>query len=303
MNYKFQVTEETRQLALDRFLELRACFSLEEARELVRFGAVWVNRNRETDCSRSLEPGQEVSVNIPRYGVRRYYEPDPGRVLFRDPWILAYDKEVGIPCQPTPYDAWNNVFEGLKRMLRVGPAPEESPAREADSGWEAGYLALHHRLDLVVSGVMVFALSPRANKPLFEAFRDRQVKKVYRVVVCGEPGEDGWVETAPIGRKAGKYLCVPPGQGKKAETGFRVIQRAPGRALVEALPRTGRTHQIRLHLALRGFPILGDRQYGGRSHPRCMLHAQGLSLAHPVTKKEISVEAPVPGEFSQALEA
>jgi 23S rRNA pseudouridine1911/1915/1917 synthase len=302
VNYSFQVTDETLGMTLDRFLALRARFSLEEARELVRFGSVWVNRNRETDCARRLEPGQDVSINIPRHGVRRHYEADPGRILFRDPWILAYNKEAGVPCQSTPYDAWNNVFEGLRRMLGDEPVPKGGgPARRGDPGGDAGYLALHHRLDLSVSGVMMFALSQRANKPLFEAFRDRRVEKVYRAVVCGEPREDGWVETAPIGRKAGKYLCVPPGRGKAAETAFRVIRRVRDRALVEALPRTGRTHQIRLHLALCGLPILGDRQYGGRPYPRTLLHALRLSLAHPVKKKYISVEAPVSVEFSTAL--
>jgi len=301
VRYTFTVKSENR-MPLDRFLAMNARFSLEEARDLIRFGAVWVNRGRETDGGRALEAGEEVTVHIPRYGVRRYYETDPGRVLYRDPWLLAYDKEAGIPCQPTPYDGYNNVFEALKRWLESGHCAEGGPPRaERKDAVGSGTLALHHRLDLAVSGLMIFALSTRANAPLFEAFRDRKVEKGYQAVVCGEPAEDSWVETAPIGRKGGRYLCVEPGRGKDAETGFRVLRRASGRALVEALPKTGRTHQIRLHLALRGLPILGDRQYGGRSHPRCMLHAHRLSLPHPGKKEVLRLESALPGIFLEAL--
>ena len=149
---------------------------------------------------------------------------------------------------------------------------------------------------------MVFALSIRANTPLFNAFRDRDVEKVYVAVVCGDPPEDSWVETAPIGRQGGRYLCVEPGRGKEAETAFRVLRRASGMALVEARPRTGRTHQIRLHLARCGVPVLGDRQYGGRHHARCMLHAHVLAMAHPVTGARLVIEAPLPGAFDGALD-
>mgnify|MGYP001815980071 CR=1 FL=1 len=301
MQYTFKVKKET-QTTLDRFLASHARVSLEEACELVRFGAVWVDRTRETDGERTLEAGEAVTVHIPRYGVRRYYETDPERILYRDPWLLAYDKEAGIPSQPTPYDGYNNVFEALKRWLGSEPcAGGLPPGVERKDAGGSDTLALHHRLDMAVSGLMIFALSTRANAPLFEAFRDRQVEKKYRAVVCGEPGEDSWVERAAIGRQGGRYLCVEPGRGKEAETGFRVLRRAHGRALVEARPKTGRTHQIRLHLALRGLPILGDRQYGGLPYPRCMLHAQSLNLPHPVKSEPLVIEATLPDAFEGAL--
>jgi len=307
VQYRFPVMKEDSGMPLDRFLAVKARVSLEEACDLVAFGAVWVNRDRVMDGCRPLGTGDEVTLNTPRDGVRRAYEACPERILYRDPWILAYDKEAGIPCQPTPYDAYNNVYEALRRRLGstaagIGSGGKEAAAGEGRKDWGgSGYLGLHHRLDSAVSGVMVFALSVKANGPLFEAFRDRRVEKVYRAVVCGNPPEDSWVERAPIGREGGRYLCVEPGQGKEAETGFRVLRRAAGLALVEARPRTGRTHQIRLHLARCGLPILGDRPYGGRSHPRCMLHAQELSLAHPVKRERLEIQAPLPEAFLGAL--
>ena len=307
MQYRFPVTKKDRGTLLDRFLASRAGFSLEEARDLIRFGAVWVNRDRETDGNRTLETGEDVTLNIPRHGVRRAYEAAPERILYLDAWVLAYDKEAGVPCQPTPYDAYNNVYEALRRLGSGGGCSlgEASPTARGGSradGTPAGYLAMHHRLDLGVSGVMVFARSIRANTPLFEAFRDRHVDKAYLAVVCGIPPEDSWEERAPIGRQGGRYLCAEPGKGKEAETAFRVLRRSAGLALVEARPRTGRTHQIRLHLARCGLPILGDRQYGGRPHARCMLHAHRLGLPHPVTGKRLVIEAPLPGTFHRALE-
>lgn len=299
--YSFPVKEGDR-IPLDRFVARHARFSLEEAGDLIRFGAVWVDRDRETDGARVLQAGERVTVHVPVYGVRRHYETDPLRVLFRDAWLLAYDKEAGVPCQPTPYDGYNNVHEALRRWLASGPNPAaaDDPGKRRETPDPAGP-ALHHRLDQSVSGVMLFALSSRANPPLFRAFRDRQVDKEYRAVVCGEPVRDDWVETAPIGRSGGRYLCVEPGRGKEAETGFRVLRRARGLALVEARPRTGRTHQIRLHLALCGLPILGDRQYGGRPHARCMLHARALTLRHPVTGDPLEIEAPVPEGFERTV--
>jgi len=302
--YSFPVKKGDRT-PLGVFVARNGRFSPDEARELVRFGAVWVDGDRETDETRILRGGEQVTVHVPRHGVRRHYEADPARILFQDPWLLAYDKEAGVPCQSTPYDGYNNVCEALRRWLACGRpgAAGADPLAAREAGRGQAIPALHHRLDQAVSGVMLFALASRANGPLFRAFRDRQVEKDYRAVVCGEPAEDAWVETASVGRRDGRYLCVEAGCGKEAETRFRVLKRAPGLALVEARPRTGRTHQIRLHLALRGLPILGDILYGGRPHARCMLHARALALRHPVTSEPLEIQAPVPDLFHEALGA
>ena len=287
MNYRLSVAPGD-PLALDRFLARKARLPLEKAQDLISFGSVWVDRKVVYSCGRTLSSGQQVAVFVPRQGTRRFYEIDDRRILYRDSWVLAYDKEPGLPCQATPYDGYNNVFMGLKRLLAVS-----SPA--------ARYLGLHHRLDKGVSGVMVFSLSPKANRSLARAFREGEAEKVYRAVVSGDPAEDSWVEDTPIGRKNGRYLCVKTGEGKEAVTGFQVIARSQSLALIEARPRTGRTHQIRLHLAHGGLPVLGDREHQGRSYHRCMLHAYRLTLSHPVTGKPLTLEAPLPQAFHEAL--
>lgn len=284
---------------LERFMQSKVRLPLDKARDLVSFGAVYVEGKMEQDAERLLKPGQEVRVHISGYGTRRFYETDPDRLLYRDALLLAYDKEAGIPCQKTPYDAYNNVYAGLKRFLNPSPFSAGKGFQETLS--TSGYLGMHHRLDKDVSGVMIFALSVHANRFLAEGFRTRAVEKVYRAIVSGSPEEDSWVEKAPIGRKKGKYLCLGAGEGKEAETGFRVIQRGQGLTLVEAYPKTGRTHQIRLHLALGGLPVLGDRQHEGAPYTRCMLHSFRLTLSLPPGRERLLIEAPMPEAFEEAL--
>jgi len=274
--------------SLDLFLAGVLRMPAGKARDLVGFGAVYVNGRVELGAGRLLEAGDEVRVHLPRYGVKRFYETDPQRFLYRDPWLLAYDKEAGIPTQQVPYDAYNNVYAGLKRWFAANAPEDVRPA-------------LHHRLDQEVSGVILFSLSEGANRAVFRAFRDRTAEKVYLALVSGNPPLEDWVETVPIGRQGGRYLCTRPGEGKEAETAFRVKSRDAGLALIEARPRTGRTHQIRLHLAFGNLPVLGDRQYGGRPHPRCMLHALSLALPHPITGERLLLESPLPEEFGWAL--
>jgi 23S rRNA pseudouridine1911/1915/1917 synthase len=287
MNYRFTVTPGD-PTALDQFLACKARLPLKKAQDLITFGAVWVDRRVAQSPELSLNHGQHVALNVPRQGTRRFYEIDSGRIVYRDSWILAYDKEPHIPCQSTPYDGYNDVYAGLRRFLAASP-----PASD--------YLGLHHRLDKGVSGVMVFSLSPRANRALARSFREGGAEKVYRAVVSGDPEKDSWVEKTPIGRRNGRHRCVKAGQGKEAVTRFRVINRAKGRAHLEACPETGRTHQIRLHLAHGGLPVLGDLEHQGRSYHRCMLHSFRLSLCHPVTGDPLVLEAPLPEDFNEAL--
>ncbi len=235
-----------------------------------------------------LSGQEEISATFPPYGIRRFYEIDPARVIFRDRFLFIYDKETGIPSQQTPYDAYNNVFAALFRHL----AKEQS----ADC-----YAALHNRLDRETSGVLLFALEKGVNEFLSKVFRERLVKKEYLAWVEGIPKVDSWTSDSEIGKTGGKYRAVGKGAGKKAQTLFRILRRGEDRTLVLASPLTGRTHQIRIHLAEAGHPVLGDRAYGARPDKRLYLHAWRLILKHPVSGKPLSFEAPVPAEMRLGL--
>ena len=264
--------------------------SHEDAADLIDFGSVQVNGRQERLPSRTLHPGDIVQVHWPLRGTLRHYEIDPRRILFRDKALLVYDKERGVPSQQTPYDAYNNLYAGLLRHLgRAG-------------GGEA-YLGLHHRLDRETSGVMLFTLEPRANRKLGRAFETRRVFKEYLAWVGGLPLWDAWTREDEIGRRGGKYATVQRGQGKSAVTAFEVLARRHGRSLVLARPLTGRTHQIRLHLAASGCPVLGDRLYGGDPWDFLCLHAHRLSLPHPISGRRQEWTAPIPLDWPEPRQA
>jgi 23S rRNA pseudouridine1911/1915/1917 synthase len=258
----------------------------QEASALIDFGSVYVQGRIARDPSRMLSPDEEISVTFPPYGVRKFYELDPARILFRDRFMLAYDKEAGIPSQQTPYDAYNNVFAALLRYL-------------AGTGQSRPYAALHHRLDRETSGLMIFALEKKANNLLGSAFQEKHIKKQYLALVEGSPERESWTEDREIGKKGGKYKAVNRGEGKNAKTEFQVMRREESRALILAAPLTGRTHQIRIHLAQCGHPIVGDTEYGAEPERRLYLHAWRLTLKHPISGKSIDLEAPIPPEFNR----
>jgi len=247
---------------------------------------VQVNGRLERQPGRTLRTGDVIQVHWPRLGPKRHYEVDPRRILFQDEDILVYDKERGVPSQQTPYDAYNNLYAGLLRHL----------AKTFGGRFRVG---LHHRLDRETSGVMIFALDPRANRKLGKAFENRQVLKEYLACINGLPPRDAWSREDDIGRRQGRYATVPKGEGKSAATRFRILLRGGERSLVHAQPLTGRTHQIRLHLAASGYPVLGDRLYGGSPWEFLCLHAHRLSLPHPVSGRLMQWTAPLPPDWPE----
>jgi RluA family pseudouridine synthase len=192
-------------------------------------------------------------------------------------------------------------------------------------GWPEEALKPVHRLDEGTSGVLVIARSRDDQRHLCRQFARRQVEKVYYALVVGQPAEDTGQIALPIGRKPrtpGK-MRIDTREGRKALTEWRVLQRYSGMSLLECRPRTGRTHQVRLHLNAAGFPLVVDPLYGGRGglmlssfksdyraskrHPekplisRLTLHAAAIELAHPATGAAMRFDAPLPKDFRAAL--
>ncbi len=285
---EFRVSPGLHRKALREVIAWECVLSEPEAEDLIDFGSVHVDGRQQRRPETQVSTGQTIRVYWPWHGVRRFYEIDEARIVYRDRWILAYDKEPGIPSQQTPSDAYNNVFAALKRHL------------EKQRG-KTAYVALHQRLDQETSGVMIFATDRRANKGLGRAFQERQVQKYYLAWVAGVPKQSNWVVRRCIGRGKGRYRVCDDGRGRWAETAFRVIHREEARTLLEARPVTGRTHQIRLHLASEGLPVLGDRLYGSpeaqKGASRLMLHAHRLVLPHPFTGRSLTLIAPMPDDW------
>lgn len=229
----------------------------------------------------------------------------PERILFEDEWLIVVDKPPGLPTQPTLDARRPSVLSILQAFLR-----------QRDGG--TPYLGLQHRLDRDTSGVLLFTRDPRANKGTSALFAGKTVRKTYlALTVIGAATPDVWeVENylGVVGRegKASRFGAVRSG-GDPARTSFRVVERPPGALLIEALPHTGRTHQIRVHLAEGGHAILGDPFYGGPTRvrtgsgtvavPRVMLHAAALEFLHPMTQADLRITCPPPEDFETCLRA
>ena len=220
-------------------------------------------------------------------------QPGPLAVLHEDPDLLVLDKPPGLVVHP---GAGNRGGTLLNRLLAYDPGLRAVP--------RAG---LVHRLDKDTSGLMLVARSLRAHTRLVARIRSREVERVYEAVVTGSPPPSGRVEAA-IGRHRTHRTRMAVGShGKSAVTHYRVIEHYPKHARLEVRLDTGRTHQIRVHLAHLGHPVIGDATYGGRSvrarenesgapdtiatFPRQALHATRLSLEHPVSGQTLAVES------------
>ena len=209
------------------------------------------------------------------------------RVLYRDGLMLVIDKPAGIPVHAGP--AGGPHLEHWFPLLRFGlPRPP----------------ALAHRLDRDTSGCLVLGRHPKALRRLGRLFAEGRVEKVYWAVVAGVPAEAaGRIEAALAKQTRGTVgwrMAVDPA-GQKAVTDYRVLGTANGRSWLELRPRTGRTHQIRVHCAALGIPVVGDAAYGGPQEAPLQLHARAIALPLYPARPAIAVSAPVPTQMLAAL--
>lgn len=262
---------------------------VEQARGLVEVGAVYVAGRRCRDSKARLTPGQVVAVVLEEGGQSSLAEAPAAptfRVLHEDADVLAVDKPAGLNAQPTEARVGASLVDQVSGYL----------------GREAG---LVHRLDRETSGVTVFGKTPQATSALAAEFREGRARKRY--VAATGPGlpESGTVDL-PLSKdpsRPGRWRASRAANGVPALTHFRTLYAGPEFCVVELLPQTGRTHQLRAHLTALGAPILGDSRYGGAARAggveaaRCLLHAQALELAHPATGAPLRVEALVPEDL------
>jgi 23S rRNA (cytosine1962-C5)-methyltransferase len=197
-------------------------------------------------------------------------------ILYEDEHLLAINKPAGMNTHsPSPF-AGEGIYEWLKNR---------------EPRW--ANLAIIHRLDKETSGVIVFGKTALANRSLTAQFAGRKVSKKYLLLIDGKISFENLKVESALVRAGEKYLSRPshPG-GERAETRFRRLKSASGKMLIEAEPVTGKTHQIRVHAAANGFPILGDTLYGGTTAERVFLHAAEISFQHPATGKQMTLTAP-----------
>jgi len=207
-------------------------------------------------------------------------------ILYEDDDILAVSKPEALAAIPERHGPGGSLYEALC----------------AERG-ERLYIV--HRIDKETSGLIVFARSAEAHRRLNRQFETREVEKTYLALVHGVITEDAISVDAPLRQFGSGRVAVDPARGKPSATEFRVLDRFGSHTLVEARPRTGRRHQIRVHLYHLGHPIAGDPLYGGeatrRGFARMMLHAWRLELTLP-SGRLLAIEAPIPESFEAALD-
>jgi 23S rRNA pseudouridine1911/1915/1917 synthase len=211
-------------------------------------------------------------------------------ILYEDRSIIAIDKPRGWMLVPF---SWQRTGRNLQAALTSSIAARDFWARSRN----LKFLRFVHRLDADTTGILLFARSQGALSAYSDLFESQRMEKIYLAVVHGTPKQNEWIsqlKLAPDSRRRGK-MKVDSRHGKPAETAFRVMQSAENYSLIEAHPFTGRTHQIRVHLAESGYAVVGDELYGppGDGKVQLGLRAVGLAYTDPFTRRPVRISAAV----------
>ena len=284
--FTFTVSDQDAGRRLDQVLAARVPgLSRRQARVLLDIGGVFVDRRRVKVAGRPVRAGEEIATVVGGALARATKRPGrdaraaderrlpPYAIVFEDEDLVVVDKPPGLLTAPTPESDRNNLADLLSRR------PEATP------------IQVVHRIDLETSGLLVFAKTPLANRELSERFRNHDLERAYlEVVARAFPDSLSTIDRPVDGRRAVTHVAVRERFGSLA-------------TLLACRLETGRTHQIRLHVAAIGHPVLGDARYGENvadvpAPPRMALHATVLGFRHPRTGAPLSFESPWPADLA-----
>jgi len=282
---------------LDKYLaEALGTLSRSAVQRLITAGEVTVNGEVER-ASYLVAQGDVVRVVLPEPEVASSGQPPVISILYEDDALLVVDKPAGLVVHEGSGHRGETLVSALLAMR-----PELGTA-----GMDPRRPGIVHRLDRDTSGTLVVAKTPASLAALQRQFRRREVSKQYLALVHGAPAPARAAIEAPIGRDEANRvrMSVVPG-GRYARTEYETLERFKDVSLISVNLMTGRTHQIRVHMAAIGHPVVGDRTYGVRRDTfgarRQMLHAQRIVITHPSTREPLSCEAPVPEDMQGVLE-
>jgi 23S rRNA pseudouridine1911/1915/1917 synthase len=292
------VTAATAGGRLDHFLVSRGTLGTRsQIQQLIRGARVTVDGHR-VKAGAVLRVGQEIRVerrlDTPPTIVP---EPIPLTVLYEDVALLVIDKPAGLVVHPAPGHWQGTLVNALLHRWR-----------DTDTRMDVTRLGLVHRLDKDTSGVLLIAKDPASLEHLSGQFRRREVSKEYLALVWGRPRQRTGIISGAIARHpVHRQRMALRAHGRAAVTRYEVMEELGNASLLRCIPETGRTHQIRVHLAAAGHPILADRQYGGTRSTtlirRHALHAAALTVRHPAHGGVLRFRAPLPPDLREALES
>jgi 23S rRNA pseudouridine1911/1915/1917 synthase len=281
-------------------IRLHPGMSRRKARDIIEKGQVSVDGVTVYDSGRGVSQGAALVWDPNKKSRRRARIALP--ILHQDDAVLVVDKPAGLLAVPTSPEAKDEDTA----LSRVQDYVRHLNPRHP-------YVGVVHRIDRDTSGALAFALSPAARPALRALFREHRIERRYAALVQGDPRAESGSVDLPIhdAYQGGRRRVARPGEASRpALTRWTVVERFASAALVEVELQTGRQHQIRVHLAHVGLPILGDHVYGrGRAGPgplavpRQMLHARLLAFAHPLSGEPVRAESPLPSDFRAALAA
>lgn len=298
LNFRFEGQTPER---LDKFLvELMQEFSRSRIQSLIADGLVEVDGRPAKKAGQLLENGVQVSVRVPPpASTDLVAENIPLDILFENDDLVVVNKPAGMVVHPAAGHASGTL---VNAMLGYDPDIEGIGGEERPG--------VVHRLDKETSGLILLAKNERAHRWLQDQFRLRKVEKTYLALVDGKPPTSSGRVEAYIGRDPShrkRMAIVPESRGREAISEYKTLENFRNHALLEFHPLTGRTHQIRLHCAFLGCPIVGDLVYGRKKRTaeisRHFLHAYRLRIVLPGEKEPRQFEAPLPDELERVLVA
>jgi 23S rRNA pseudouridine1911/1915/1917 synthase len=293
-------------LRLDEFVHKQeGLLPVAAIRRAIEEGDILVNE-RSRSAGWRLKTGDKVRADLEEHRHRALEaENIPLEILFEDEYIVLVNKPPSMLSHPSKKERAGTLINALIYHFN----------KKAEPGGSVPWPALVHRLDRDTSGVILATKQDRALQKLSKQFNERRVKKIYQAIVFGLPAPDEGIIEAPIGHHPALWprWRVMEKEGKPAQTRYFVKEQVGEFSLVELEPLTGRTHQLRIHLAHINHPIAGDHTYGRAqnkewdlSHPdqkikRQFLHAAALTFRHPFTNQMLEMRAPLPKDMEEFL--
>jgi len=305
------VLDDERALRLDVFVSGKyPIFSRSQVKKMIEDGEVRLNGSVVSKAGLKLRAGDIVEFIIRSAQPCQVTAQDiPLHILYEDRHLLVINKPAGMVIHPAPGHREGTLvnailhhcddLSGIGGVIRPG---------------------IVHRLDKDTSGVLLVAKNDETHRHLSDQFKDHSVRKTYQALVFGSPPEDGGIIMLPVGRhpEDRKKMSTKSRRGKEAVTRWRVVARYGEVTLLAVDIETGRTHQIRVHLSSAGYPVVGDRVYGGRGRlpsvkdtalrarlstmPRQALHAWRIAFVHPGNNREMAFTAPLPEDMQNLLD-